>query len=156
MNIEQDLGEVPVYQGKPLTDEHKRLIALFDEMKKSQIGFIEKSSKRIIELSTGLLGVLFAVTAFGDKFPPPYLKTNPLVQWMAVAVLVTLVAALLCSVLAVQPRNYDYYEKNITEMRKVLDKIIADKSHWMKSATWIFFVGAFLLAILVGFIIFSA
>lgn len=152
----QKTNDVPIYDGKPLTDEQKRLNTLFDEMKKEQLTFLDEAGKRIIELSTGLLGVLFAVTAFGKDFPPPYLKGNPTAQRLAIGVLVVLVVALLAGVLTVQPRNYDYYEHNLTEMRSQLQKIVDHKSRWMKVATWTFFIGAVLLALLIGNLIRSA
>lgn len=143
----------PTYEGKPLNDEQKRLNALFDEMKKDQLSFLDEAGKRIIELCTGLLGVFFAVTAFGKDFPPPYLKANPISQGLSIAVLATFVLALLFGVLTVQPRNYAYYENNLTRMRKELDKIVAYKSWCMKIAAWAFFVGTSLLAALVGVLI---
>jgi hypothetical protein len=149
-------NDIPVYQGEPLNDEQKRLNALFDEMKKGQLTFLDEAGKRIIELSTGLLGVLFAVTAFGKDFPPPYLKDNLTARWLGIGVLVALIIALLAGVLTVQPRNYDYFEHNLTEMRKQLQKIVDHKSLWMKFATWAFFAGALLLAILIGTLIWSA
>jgi hypothetical protein len=146
-------AEPPILAGKPLSDEQKRLNALFDEMKKDQLTFLDEAGKRIIELSTGLLGVLFAVTAFGKDFPPPYLKASPHSQWLAIAVLSVFVLALLFGVLTVQPRNYDYYEYNLTQMQKELDKIVAYKSFCMKVATWAFFAGTLLLAALVGVLV---
>lgn len=148
-------NDIPVYQGRPLTDEQKRLNTLFDEMRKGQLAFIDEAGKRIIELSTGLLGVLFVVTAFGKDFPPPYLAANPNTQWLAILVLAVLVFALLFGVLTVQPRNYAYYEHNLTKMREELERIISYKLFCMRFATWAFFVGTLLLAILIGSLVIS-
>lgn len=142
-----------IHQGKPLNDEQKRLNELFDEMKKNQLTFLDEAGKRIIELSTGLLGVLFAVAAFGKDFPPPYLKANLLVQILVVATLTLFVLAVLAGVYTVQPRNYDFYESNLSEMRKELKKILAHKSGWMQAANWLFFSGIVLLAILVALLV---
>jgi hypothetical protein len=146
----------PILDGKPLTDEQKRLSTLFDEMKKDQLTFLDEAGKRIIEMSTGLLGVLFAVIAFGKDFPPPYLKGNPLAQGLGIGVLVTLILALLAGVLTIQPRRYESYESNLTKMREELGKIVAYKSTWMRAATWCFFAGALLLAILIGSLVLLA
>ena len=156
MSDQPESPNIPISKGKELTDEQKRLNALFDEMKKGQLDFIDQAGKRIIELSTGLLGVLFAVTAFGKDFPPPYLKDNPTAQSLALGVLALLILALLCGVLTVQPRSYDFYEANLTAMRQELNKIVAYKSRWMKLSNWLFFAGTALLALLIGSLILSA
>jgi hypothetical protein len=155
MNIPPD-DNVPVYPGKPLTEEHKRLNALFDEMKKGQLTFLDEAGKRIIELSSALLGVLFAVTALGNDFPPLYLQGKPFTQGLAIYVLAAFIMALLAGVITVQPRSYDYYESNLSEMRKQLNLIVAHKSRWMKIATWSFFAGTLLLAILIASLVISA
>jgi len=143
----------PILEGKPPSEEQKRLNALFDEMKKNQLTFLDEAGKRIIELSTGLLGVLFAVTAFGKDFPPSYLKGNLLMQTLVVATLVIFVTAVLTGALTVQPRNYDFYEHNLSAMRTELEKIVAYKSRWMKIATWFFFFGIVMLAILISILV---
>ena len=143
----------PILPGKPLSDEHKRLLALFDEMKKNQLTFLDEAGKRIIELSTGMLGLLLAVTAFGKDFPPEYLKNNLDMQALVAVTLLAFVLALLAGVLTVQPRAYDSYEDNLTRMRQELQKIVAYKSRWMKAANWLFFSGAVLLALLIAVLI---
>jgi len=140
----------PVHDGKLLSDEQKRLNVLFDDMKKNQLTFLDEAGKRIIELSTGLLGVLFVVIALGKDFPPSYLKSAPLIQAIVVATLVSFVLAMLAAVLTVQPRNYNFYESNLTEMRNELLKILAYKSRWMKIANWLFFIGTVFLAVLIA------
>jgi hypothetical protein len=146
----------PILKSTPLTDEQKRLVAMFDELKKKQLDFLDEAGKRIIELTTGLLGVLFAVSAFGNDFPPPYLKGNPLAQTAVAVTLGLYVASMLCGVFAVQPRDYQYYEHNLSEMRKVLDAIAQYKSRWFTAATILFVLGSLCLALLIGAIIFGA
>jgi hypothetical protein len=146
----------PILEGRPLSDEQKRLVALFDELEKKQLDFLDQAGKRIIELSTALLGVLFTVTAFGDKFPPPYLKDNHTAQWLAVLTLAFNVGAMLVGMWTVQPRTYRLYRHNLTEMKKVLDQIIEGKARSLRVAGGIFWLGALALALLVGSVIFSA
>ena len=155
MSNQSDYSGVPLQPGEPLNDSEKRLKALFDEMDKNQLNFLDQAGKRIIELCTALLGLLFAVTAFGKDFPPPYLKDNLLPQVLAGGVLALLVAALLCGVLTVQPRKYKYYEHNLSEMRTEWVKLFTYKSNWMRWATWLFFTGTLLLAGLIGLLIFN-
>lgn len=136
----------PVHDGILLNDEQKRLNALFDDMKKNQLIFLDEAGKRIIELSTGLLGVLFAVIALGKDFPPSYLKSAPVMQGIVVVTLFSFVLAVLAGILTVQPRNYNFYENNLTEMRNELLNIIKHKSRWMKIANYFFFFGTVSLA----------
>jgi hypothetical protein len=140
---------------KPPTESQERLNELFDEMDKKQFDFFDQAGKRIIELCTGILGLLFAVIAFGEDFPPPYLEAKPFSQWLAAGVLVLLVLALLCAVLTVQPRKYIFYEHNLTKMREEWEKLFTHKSTWLKRANWLFFAGTGLLAVLIGVLIFS-
>jgi hypothetical protein len=149
-------AQPPILEGQPLSEEQKRLHALFDEMKKNQLTFLDEAGKRIIELSTGLLGLLFAVTAFGKDFPPPYLSAHPARQGLAVAALTAFALALLFGVFTVQPRNYAYYEHNLTGMETELKKITTYKSRCMIAATWAFFIAALLLAVLVGALVLGA
>ena len=154
--MNKDAQDIPVYNGEELDDEDIRLKTLFDEMKKNQLTFLDEAGKRIIELSTGLLGLLFAVTAFGKDFPPPYLAANPNGQGLATGVLVAFVLALFFGVLTVQPRSYNYFPHNLSGMKDQLKKIITYKSWCMIAATWAFFIGALLLAVLVGTLVRSA
>ncbi len=153
VQMNKDEKGIPIYDGQELTSENLRLNVLFDEMKKNQLTFLDEAGKRVIELSTGLLGVLFAVTAFGKDFPPAYLKGNPVVQTLVVLTLLAFVFAVLAGVFTVQPRSYAFYESNLTEMRKELEKIVAHKSFWMTLATRIFFTGTALLAALIAVLV---
>lgn len=145
--------DVSMQPGQPPTDSEKRLKALFDEMDKNQFDFLDQAGKRIIELCTGLLGVLYAVTAFGKDFPPPYLKNCVPVKLLVLGVLALLVAALLCAVLAIQPRKYTHYEYNLSEMQKEWEKLFNHKSTWMQRANLLFFAGTLLLAALIAVLI---
>jgi uncharacterized membrane protein len=77
-------------------------------------------------------------------------------QGLVVATLLLFVGAILAGVTTVQPRNYDFYEYNLTQMRKEFEKIVSYKLRWMKIANWIFFGGTALLATLIGVLILSA
>lgn len=146
----------PVLASAPPTDEQKRLVALFDEMEKQQIDFLDQAGKRLVELTTALLGVLFAVAAFGDKFPPPYLQGNAVARGLTVAALAFYVGAMVMGVRAIRPRDYQRYRHNLTEMRNVLDDIIGYKSRWLKVAGTLFVLGSLALALLVASLVFTA
>ena len=153
--MKNNKNNVPIFEGEPLTIEQKQLKALLDEIKKNQLNFIDEANKRIIELSTGLLGLLFAVIAFGKDFPPIYLRSNLSIRWLVIFVVIVLILALLSSVLGVQPHKYSYYENNLTEMRKEMNRAIIHKTRWMRIATWLFFLGALLLAVLISSLLIS-
>jgi hypothetical protein len=149
-------SDLPMQKGQSLSDSEKRLHTLFDEMDKNQLDFLDQAGKRVIELSTGLLGILFAVTAFGKDFPPPYLKGNTCVQILVVGVLAFLAGALLCAVITVQPRQYIFYEHNLTEMRKEWIKLFNHKATWFKRSNWLFFAGTVVLALLIGVLVYGS
>lgn len=153
MNEKIDRSNIPMKPSAKLSPEDERLIETFDELRKGQLEFLDQAGKRVIELSTGLLGLLFAVVAFGGDFPPPYLTGNPTVQWEAISVLALLVIALLAGVITVQPRKYNFPKADLGRMRQELETILTFKSRWMKMATWAFFLGTGALALLIGTLI---
>lgn len=108
---------IPV--GKPPTDEQAQLVALFNTLETQQLDFLDQAGKRIIELSTGLLGILFAVIAFGDKFPPAYLQGNLPAKGLTVATVVLYLVAIIVAVLGVQPRNYERYRHNLSNASRL-------------------------------------
>jgi hypothetical protein len=142
----------PILEGRPPTDEEKRLRALFNDLEKGQIDYLDQANKRVIELTTALLGLLFALIAFGQGFPPPYLQAT-LPKLLALATLGAYLLTMLCAFLGVQPRDYDKYEYNLTEMRRELDKITGYKSRWFKWASILFMAGSILLTALISSII---
>jgi hypothetical protein len=143
-------------KGVPLEPKDRRLIALFDALEAEQLDFLDKASKRIIELCTAMLGLLFAVSAFGDTFPPAYLAKNDLAKGLALGVLAAYLLALLFALLAIQPRTYERYEHDLTRMRQELDRIAAFKRRWFRIATVLFFIGSLALAALVSTILLHA
>jgi hypothetical protein len=143
---------IPTIQSEPARSDQIKLKELFDELKKNQLTFLDEAAKRIIELSTGLLGVLFAVVAFGKDFPPPYFADATNVK-LAVATLTLFFLSLLIGFITVQPRNYRYYPNNLTQMEEELRKAIAFKVIFFQIASALFVIGAACLALLIGFII---
>ena len=145
--------DIPILEGRPLEAEDVRLLALFDRLEEGQLDFLDQAGKRIVELSSAMLGILFAVAAFGKDFPPPYLKGNLLVQALSLLTLLCFVLALLAGVLAVQPRRYDRYRHNLSRLRDVLGQIVAYKTRWFRFGSGLFFAGALALAVLVSIIL---
>jgi hypothetical protein len=146
----------PILKGEPPEPKDVRLIALFDALETGQLNFLDKASKRIIELCTAMLGLLFAVVAFGKEFPPAYIKGNEPAKWLAMAVLAAYVLALLFGVVAVWPRTYIRYEHDLTRMREELNHIAGYKRRWFRVAAVLFFAGSLGLAALVAVILWTA
>jgi hypothetical protein len=139
-------------QGRRPTKEEEELVALFQTLEREQLELLDQANKRITELTTALLGVLFAAVAFGKDFPPPYLQ-EPLARWLAVGTLAVYLLAMGCAFLGLRPRDYKLYRHNLTGMRDELDKITKYKSRWFQYASAAFVSGSVLLALLIGSII---
>jgi hypothetical protein len=151
------VAETPeIIDGVPPTDAQKRLASFFAEAESKQVDFLDEAAKRIIELTTALLGVLFAVVAFGDTFPPPYLLNNPLAKFLSIVTLACYIVAMLLAFRAIQPRDYKLYRMNLDGMRDELDKIISHKKRPLWWAGALFWIASALLAFLIGTIILSA
>jgi hypothetical protein len=133
---------------EPASEESLRLKAVFDELRKNQLTFLDEAGKRVIEISTGMLGVLFVVIAFGKDFPPPYLKDAVSAQ-LTKAALVLFFLALLAGFITVMPRKYKDYSYNLTAMEEQLQKAINFKVFWFRSGSVLFVLGAFSLAVLI-------
>lgn len=147
---------VPVSQGKLPTEEQTRLVAFFDEIEKKQLEFLNEAGKRIIELSTTLLGLLFAISAFGDKFPPAYLENNPPAQVLAASALLFYLLATGAGIQAIQPRRFTRRSGNLLdEMRAELERALNTKAGWFRAGSIFFGIGSLSLAALALAVIFA-
>ena len=142
-------SQIPIVEGAPLDDADKRLITLFDKLEEGQLDFLDQAGKRVIELSTAMLAVLFGVTAFGKDFPPPYLAGNSAAKALAV---VTLLGYLL----ALQPRRYRRSHHGLTRLRQELERMMDTKIRWFRVGVWLLFTGSLALATLIALIILPA
>jgi hypothetical protein len=146
----------PILETRQPTAEEERLVHLFAEIESKQLEFLDQAAKRIIELVTALLGVLFAVVAFGSDFPPPYLVGNPFAKFMSGAALVCYLGALLIALWAAQPRTYKHYHHNLTGMQEELQRMIRDKARPLRAAGILFGLGSITLGFLITAIILRA
>jgi hypothetical protein len=149
-------SDPPILESRPPTAEEERLVDLFAEMESKQLEFLDEAAKRIIELVTALLGLLFAVIAFGSDFPPPYLVGHPFAQFVSGAALVCYLGALLVALWAVQPRTYRHDRHNLDEMRAELRQMIAHKARPLRVAGLLFGLASLLLVVLLGSVIVGA
>jgi hypothetical protein len=150
------MSDLSPIQGKPPDDAQKQLVALFQKIEADQLDLLDAAGKRIIELTTALLGTLFAVVALGKDFPPSYLKSNAALQIALVLALAGYLLAMLMGMRTLQPRDYKLYRTNLTGMREELDKIIANKSGSLRVAGVAFWLASLLLALTIAVIVLSA
>jgi hypothetical protein len=148
-----ELPPIPVIPGGDMSEADARLVALFDKLEAGQLEFLDEAAKRVIELSTAMLAVLFGVTAFGSDFPPPYLASNTLAKWLALLTLGLYLSALFAGVHAVQPRTYARSHAGLDRLRRELEKIVAHKRWWFSAGIWLLFGGSLALVTLVVLVI---
>jgi hypothetical protein len=118
-------------------------------MEGKQLEFIDESGKAMIERVITLLGVLFAVTAFSNNFPPAYLKGNMPAKVLVIITLVLYLLSLGMSMLATQPRRYRRSHYDLEKMRQTLDAIFTYKIRWLRWARWLFALGSVALVALI-------
>ncbi len=146
----------PIIEATPASDEDKRLVQVFADMETKQLDFLDQAGKSIIERIAALLAVLFAITAFGDKFPPPYLRGNDVAKFLAILTMVLYLVAMYLGMQAIQPRKYSLYRHNLAGMKQELEKIVNDKVRAVRWAGTFFCLGSAALALLIGSIILAA
>jgi len=142
-----------ILEGKPSDVETKALVTQFQEMEKSQLTFLDETGKRLIELTTAVLGLLFAVIAFGDKFPPAYLQGNNTAKALLMVSIGFYVLAMLVALVAIQPRAYTYNRHEAASMKATLDGIRHYKMRRLSLAGGVFLLGSVALGALIGSIV---
>lgn len=147
---------IPVMDGEPLSAEDERLLALFDKLEADQLGFLDEAGKRIVEVASVMLGILFGVTAFGDSFPPAYLTGAATTKWLVLAALLLYLAAIGAGLYAAQPRTYRRYTGNLTLLRDELARILAHKRRWVRIGAICFGLASLALAWLVAALVWNA
>lgn len=147
--------QIEVQDAQEPSKEGALVAEIFSEIRKKQVDFIDESGKGIIERITTFLTVLFAVTAFSNNFPPPYLKANLLAKILVIITLVMYLLAMAVAILAIQPRYYDVPLYNVTRMGKELKTILSYKMLRLRIAGVLFALGSIALAALIISIIWS-
>ena len=147
---------IPLAEDVGQDDGDRRLLDLLDKLEADQMNFLDEAGKRVVELSTVMLGLLFAILALGDQFPPAWLVQQPLNQYLAVAALVLYLLALGAGVIAVQPRQYKGYRANLTRMRQEVERMIGHKRRWFVAGTWLLALASLCLAVLAALIILNS
>jgi len=146
----------PIKRVEKASEESKQLAATFQEIKSKQLQFLDDAGKSIIERIATFLTVLFGITAFGNTFPPPYLKDNLPAKVLVVVTLTCFLLSLGSGMLVIQPRPYKYKENDVEEMKSALQKITDHKAFWLRSAGILFTLAMLALAALIVSIILKA
>ncbi|NJK81667.1 MAG: hypothetical protein HC914_18010 [Chloroflexaceae bacterium] len=136
----------------PEPEKDRELREWFDDQAKRNLERLEEGAKTIIQLVTGLYGVLFAVLALSDQ--PPYLQ-QPGVQMWGTASLVTLFLALFAALVTVFPWRYEYQQDNLTKMHQVFRSMHRVKSWSLWIALVLFLIGTACLGIVIGIVLWS-
>ncbi len=141
---------------RPPTEAQQEIITRFTDIEKNQLEFIEQAGKRVVEMTTVLLGLLLAAMSFGDTFPPPYLKDNGLTKGLLLIALALYVGAMFFGVWTVQPRLYRFHPHRLDKLPAELDAVLTRKAWTMRLATILFFLASLCLALLIDAIALSA
>jgi len=139
--------------GLPIGDQQKNLLTIFSTIQTGQLNFLDLAGKRIIELSTGLLALLFTIISIGDKFPSENIQNNYASKILILIALALYLLAILAGIITIQPKKYIYQEYNLSSMKLTLSEIIRFKSLWMKMASLLFFLGSLALTLLIYMLI---
>lgn len=136
----------------PETKEDRALREWFDDQQRRSLDRLEAAAKTIIQLVTGIYGVLFGVLAFSDA--PGYLQ-RPVVRVFGTLSTLALFGALVWAYLVIQPREVAWQEDNLSEMGRVYRAVEARKG-WRLNTAFVCFLaglgalGVVILAVLWG------
>ena len=122
-------------------------------MESRQLDFLDEAGKSIIERIATFLAVLFAVTAFGNDFPPKYLVHIAWSKYLVIGILLCYLLALGMGMWAIQPRKYSQYLHNISGMQEQWNLLVTRKRRWVKWAGILFALGTAALAVLIVLIV---
>jgi hypothetical protein len=136
----------------PETSEDQALREWFDDQARRSLDRIEEGAKTIIQLVTGLYGVLFAVLALSDQ--PAYLQ-NLIVRIGGTAGVALFFLALLSALLVVLPRRISYTKDQLSAMQREYPRLLGAKARWLRVALLLFLLGAASLAAVIGAVLWS-
>ncbi len=148
------------HTGEP-SEEGKRLAGIFSDIESKQPEFLDSSAQTMIQQVATIFTVFFGITAFGNTFPPPYLRGNLTSKYLVIATLVLYFATLGASLRALRPHRYTirYYQAtgqfDGKSMEATFDGIIKHKMFWVHWARVLFAMGSLALIALVVSIIWN-
>lgn len=122
----------------PETPEEREVREWFEAQRRTNLDRLEAGAQTLIQLITGVYGVLFAVLALSDQ--PAYLQ-RPVVLWAGSAGVCVFFAALLAAIMVTLPRRVRYQEDNLTDMQRAYRRLVARKATLLRIAHIIFLIG---------------
>jgi cobalamin synthase len=134
------------------TEEDRKLREWFDEQANGNLDRLEGGAKTIIQLVTGLYGVLFVVLALSDQ--PTYLQ-NLGVRIGGTVSMIAFFVALVSAVLVVLPRCHTYQRDNLTDMKAVYQQMLGHKSLLLWMTLVSFLAGTASLGVVIGIVLWS-
>lgn len=137
----------------PENDAARALRERFDELERHNLDRLEEGAKTIMQLVTGLYGVLFAVLALSDQ--PAYLK-QPTVQGFGIAGVALFFIALLAALVVVYPWRTSYQEDNLSSMQRAHNGMRLRKVWGLRVALWAFVLGLGCLASIIMTVLWAA
>jgi hypothetical protein len=151
--------QLPIITPPPLTqdqlEERQRLTAIFDEIEKQQLTFLDEAGKSVIERIATFLAILFGVTAFGTAFPA-YIRTSAWTRGLIIGVLLCYLLAMAAAMVAIFPRTYRWHRYQTETMAATLERMLAWKKHLVRAAGLLFALGTLALAVLIVLILWNA
>jgi len=151
--------QIPIITPPPLTqdetEERQRLRAIFDDIEKQQLTFLDEAGKSVIERIATFLAILFGVTAFGTTFPA-YIRSSAWTRGLIIGVLVCYLLAMAAAMLAIFPRTYRWHRYQPETMAATLTQIQTYKKRLVRAAGLLFALGTLVLAVLIVLILWNA
>lgn len=132
----------------PETAADRELREWFETQRRANLDRLESGAQTLIQLITGVYGVLFAVLALNDQ--PAYLQL-PVVRVMGSVGLCIFFAALIAAVLAIVPQRVRYQTDNLTDMQREYNRLVSRKAALLRVAQIGFVLGiACLVAVMLA------
>lgn len=130
------------------TAAERELREWFETQRRANLDRLESGAQTLIQLITGVYGVLFAVLSLNDQ--PAYLQL-PVVRVMGSAGLGIFFAALIAAVLVIIPQRVRYQTDNLTDMQRAYNRLVSRKAALLRVAQIGFVLGiACLVAVMLA------
>ena len=130
----------------PEISEDRRLREWFAEQEQRNLDRLEEGAKVIVQLVTGLYGLLFAVLALSDQ--PTYLGMRA-VQWLGTLGMMAFFVALISALVTVFPWRSSFQEDNLSEMKRVNQQVLNRKFRSLAVSLGAFLAGICLFALMI-------
>lgn len=130
----------------PEIPEDRRLREWFAEQEQRNFERLEEGAKVIVQLVTGLYGLLFAILALSGQ--PAYLRTR-VVQWLGTLGMIAFFVALLSALMTLFPWRCSFQEDNLSEMKRVNQRVLNRKFWSLAVSLGAFLAGVCLLALMI-------